>query len=225
LALLRNDVVYALPERARGGLARALPSRVLPPEMRPDFFDRLYECDEDPFGFDSQPEENLKFDRTLELCGPGPFDHVLEIGCSEGALTELLYPIAKSVLAIDVSSAAVERATLRFRDVPNVRVERRAFPSQLPTGEFDLVVASDVLYYLDLPKLRSSLQAVENALRPGGAFVAVHYVPRMGSVLNGDETHDELLRRTTLAHVHGERTEFGPGRPYRLDRFERPSPE
>ena len=51
--------------------------------------------------------------------------------------------------------------------------------------------------------------------------MAVHYVPRMGSVLNGDEAHDVLAANTTLRHVLAERTEFGPGRTYRVDRFEK----
>ena len=62
---------------------------------------------------------------------------------------------------------------------------------------------------------------IEAALDDGGAFVAVHYVPRMGSLLNGDEAHDVLAAHTTLRHVLAERTEFGAGRTYRVDRFER----
>jgi hypothetical protein len=56
--------------------------------------------------------------------------------------------------------------------------------------------------------------------RAGGAFVAAHYVPRMGSILNGDEVHSLLAMRTRLTHVVAERTEFGERRACRIDRFE-----
>ena len=49
----------------------------------------------------------------------------------------------------------------------------------------------------------------------------MHYVPRMGSVLNGDETHDILTAHTKLTHVLSERREFGSGRTYRVDRYEK----
>jgi hypothetical protein len=67
------------------------------------------------------------------------------------------------------------------------------------------------------------VERIDAVVAEGGAFVAVHYVPRMGSVLNGDETHDILAAHTKLRHVLGERTEFGAGRTYRVDRFEKVS--
>lgn len=221
LASLRNAVLFAVPHRLRGRLVASLPHRVVPPEMRRDFFDRLYDSDEDPFGFDRSSEEQLKFRRTLELCGDGELGRVLEIGCAVGSFTELIAPRSAEVLAIDVSATAVERAVERLREQSHVRFETKILPEEFPEEQFDLVVASDVLYYLRVDEVLASLRLIEAALALGGAFVAVHYVPRMGSVLDGDEVHDLLSEHTTLAHAVRERAEFGAGRTYRLDRYEK----
>lgn len=201
-------------------MAAALPARMVPPEMRPGHFDHFFDHG-DPFGFDINPEERLKFRRTLEVCGEGALGRVLELGCAVGSFTELLAPRATDLLAVDVSQAAVDQVTRRLRDHPNVRAKALTIPAEFPDETFDLVVASDVLYYLSVQELQRCLARIEAALSVGGAFVAVHYVPRMGSVLNGDETHDVVAAHSTLRHVLAERTEFGAGRTYRVDRFER----
>ena len=220
LIRVRASMVFAIPDRWRGGVAAALPKRLVPPEMRPGFFDHFFD-DGDPFGFDVKAEEQLKFQRTLEVCGEGSLGRVLELGCAVGTFTEMLAPRATDVLALDVSQAAVDQVARRLHDRPNVRATAMTIPGEFPEEAFDLVVASDVLYYLSVEQLQRCVDRIEAVLSDGAAFVAVHYVPRMGSVLNGDEAHDVLAARTTLKHVLAERTEFGAGRTYRVDRFEK----
>lgn len=215
----RESMIFAIPDRWRGRVAAKLPARLVPPEMRPGFFDHFFDAG-DPFGFDRNPEEQLKFHRTLEVCGEGPLGRVLELGCAVGSFTEVLAPRASDVLALDVSQAAVDQVASRLQDHANVRAKAMAIPEEFPEETFDLVVASDVLYYLSVEELKRCLERIEGLLPKGGAFVAVHYVPRMGSVLNGDEAHDILVAHTSLRHVLAERTEFGAGRTYRVDRFE-----
>jgi len=220
LARARARAIFAVPEAWRGRVAGVLPARLLPPEMRPGFFDHFFD-EGDPFEFDRSPEEQLKFTRTLEVCGEGRLGRVLELGCAVGSFTEVLAPLADDVLALDVSQAAVHKVAQRLRDHPNVRARAMSIPAEFPDETFDLVVASDVLYYLPVEELRRCVDRIEASLADGGALVAVHYVPRMGSVLNGDEAHDVVASHTTLRHVLGERTEFGTGRTYRVDRFEK----
>jgi len=188
----------------------------------PEYFAALYGSAVDPFGFDRNSEEVLKFQRTLELCGNGPIGRALEIGCSEGAFTALLASRCESLLAVDISHIAIERARARFRELAHVECEVRVLPAEFPDGPFDLIVASDVLYYWPIADVVSNLPRIEDALVPGGVLVALHYVPRMGTLINGDEVHDALVRYTGLEQVESERLEFGAGRPYRIDRFVRP---
>ena len=111
------------------------------------YWDAFYAPDPDPFGFDSNPDEGTKFARTLSVCGIGRLGRVLELGCSIGTFTDLLAPLCDEVLAVDISPTAIGRATERLAHHDNVTCEVLALPTDLPGGPFDLIVASDVLYY------------------------------------------------------------------------------
>jgi SAM-dependent methyltransferase len=216
-----------LPTGTRLWVVRKIPALEATVQMRanaehdPAYWEAFYEPSYDPFGFDTNPDEAWKFESTLDVCGAGPFGSALELGCAVGTFTELLAPRCESVLAVDISPTAIERATQRLGHLPNVTCEVRALPADLPSGPFDLIVASDVLYYWPMVDLLRAAPALAGALAPGGALVAVHYAPPMGAILSGDEVHDALAKAVTLRHVYSERKDFGAGRPYRVDRFER----
>ena len=50
-------------------------------------------------------------------------------------------------------------------------------PADLPDGPFDLVVASEILYYLDADELQATLDRLCELLAPGARLVAVHWRP------------------------------------------------
>lgn len=216
-----------LPDRPRSWLARSLPGSLVGEVMRsgsmrdPDYFDRFYADAEDPFGFDRNDYEQLKFSHLLQLCGEREFGRGLELGCALGSFTEVLAPRCRELVAVDFSAVAIKAAAERLSGFPGVRCEVRNIPSELPTGKFDLIVASDVLYYWTRADVRSAVRWFEESLNPGGVLVAAHYVPFLGALLVGDEVHDILKETTTLRPVVAERVEFGSGRPYRVDRYEK----
>lgn len=216
--------LYALPSRLRSRLASMIPEFLGPPALRGSTdFDRLYGGSEDPWGFDAHPEERLKFARTLDLCGPGPFGRALEIGCSIGTFTELLAPRCTSLLATDISKRAVRTALGRLGAFPQVTCEVRDLRQEFPEGPFDLIVASDVLYYWTIDEIVVVLRRIEQGLAPGGTLVALHYTSRIRALLNGNEVHDLLAQESRLDHVFTDETEFGDGRKYRVDLFARPA--
>lgn len=219
---MRRRVFYAFPDRLRSQVASRLPDRALLPEWRGKrYWDDLYGGpDRDPFRLDSTPDEHLKYAATLELCGPGPFASALEIGCSIGTFTELLAPRCERLLATDISQDAVTTARERLVDQSHVEIVAKDVTRDFPEGPFDLIVASDVLYYWTYGENVRVLAAMEAALHPGGALVLFHYVPRMGSVLNGTEVHDLIAAETNLTSVFADEREYGAGRLYRVDRYE-----
>lgn len=150
----------------------------------------FYATDYDPFGFDSSPYERGKYDDTLAALGDGTFDRALEVGCAVGTFTERLAPRCRELLAIDVVQAAVDRTSERLKGHSHVQIERLDFPDQLPPGPFDLVLCSDVLYYLPVRRLRRCLSELAELVPVGGRIVSLHFLGDFGAPTSGDEVHD-----------------------------------
>ncbi len=180
-------------------------------------FESLYASDPDPWGFETSDYERAKYARTLDALGPGPFASGLEIGCSIGVFTSLLATRCKSLLAVDISRLAVERARLRLGDRDNVQLEVRSLPEEMPAGSFDVVVCSEILYYWDRELLASAVPMLDESVAPGGVLVAVHWrKPTRTYPLLGDEAHELLSLHTSLVHTAGCVQDE-----YRLDRYEK----
>jgi trans-aconitate methyltransferase len=119
-------------------------------------------------------------------------------------------------VVIDVSSAALVQARKRLGGREGVRFERAALPEWLPPGEFDLIVCSEILYYLKHDAMLASFHGLESHLAPGGSLIAVHRRGKgRSSPLHGDEVHDLLIQRATIQHGFSETNDY-----YRLDRFD-----
>jgi len=109
----------------------------------------------------------------------------------------------------------VARARERLVQTPNVDVREAVLPEGSPSGTWDLIVCSEVLYYFDAELLATLLDALEGALRPGGVLLAVHWRPRAPTYpLSGDEVHTILDARAAL-----ELTDRTVEDRYRLDAF------
>ena len=181
-----------------------------------EYFDELYARSRDPWGFETSEYERNKYERTLSILAFRRYRRALEVGCSIGVFTAMLAPLCDELLAVDVSEKAISVAEERLVVFPNVRVELRTLPEETPQGPFDLVVASEVLYYWPEDVMLSALRRFEEILAPGGALLAVHWRKETKTYpLQGDEVHDLLLKHTRLANtttiVEAE---------YRLDLFE-----
>src|ERR1700737_2490488 len=104
-----------------------------------------------------------------------PWRSAFEPGCSIGVLTRLLARRCDALLSCDVAADAVSAAAQRTRDWPHVRVEQRDIPGQWPSGCFDLIVFSEILYYFGDEDLEQVLDRAVAALEPQGTLLAVHW--------------------------------------------------
>jgi predicted TPR repeat methyltransferase len=180
------------------------------------YFERLYAESGDPWNFETSEYERRKYERTLGVLRGRRFRRALEVGASIGVFTAMLAPLCDELVAVDVSERAVAAAKVRLARCPNVWVERRSLPEETPNGPFDLVVASEVLYYLPREQMLAAQRRFEEVLAPGGALLAVHWRKETRTYpLQGDEVH-KLLE----AHTRPKKTETIVEPEYRLDLFE-----
>lgn len=222
---IRSTLIRVIPRELRRRLVARFPKLPLAPysvgEASAQFDGSSWEqfyADPDPYGLATSDYESQKYARTLDCIGEGPFERVLEVGCSVGVFTELLAPRCVSLLAVDISDNAIKQARERTAAFPQVVYERRVLPMEMPSGHFDLIVCSDTLFYWPLEDLRQGIHAFENALSPGGRLVALHYTQRIepGAPLDGNTVHELLKRELKLEHSFSETYEK-----YLLDRFEK----
>jgi predicted TPR repeat methyltransferase len=181
-----------------------------------EYFERLYAESGDPWDFETSEYEQNKYTRTLAVLGERTFRRALEAGASIGVFTEMLAKRCEELLAVDVSVRAVVAARRRLSGLGHVRVERRTLPEEMPDGPFDLIVASEVLYYFPREEMLAILQGFERELARGGTLLAVHWRRETRTYpLQGDEVHELLAQNTRLQNKE---TIIEPD--YRLDLFE-----
>ena len=130
------------------------------------------------------------------------FRRAVEPGCANGALTELLAPRCDELVAFDLVPAAVDRARDRMGGAGHVTVLEAEFPSWWPEGTGDLVIWSEVAYYLTDAGARLAVDGLRRWLEPGGWLVAVHYTgetdyPRAGGEIGPWLDAVPFLRRVT----------------------------
>ena len=183
----------------------------------PATFEARYREHADPWGFTTDPYEQAKFARTLAALGPRHFATALELGCSIGVLTEQLAGRCDRLVALDAAPSAVRCARERLAGAPGVTVRCALVPEDLPPGPWELVVASEVLYYLDAELLDVAVGRLVRDLAPGGLLLAVHWTGTAAShALAADDVHARLLTAPGLRAVYAETHER-----YRLDLLER----
>jgi SAM-dependent methyltransferase len=179
-------------------------------------FERLYAESSDPWGYDSSEYERGKYAATLGALDGRVYGRGLEVGCSIGAFTELLADRCGSLTALDFSPRAVLLARTRLREHTHVSVLEASFPEQAPAGRWDLVVCSEVLYYLDRPALEAATAWLLGRLREGATVLTVDWRgPTTIEPHDGDEVHELLREQLMDWHALEGRQ---PG--YRLDRFD-----
>src|SRR5205807_3027799 len=99
-------------------------------------------------------------------CGRGPFECAIELGSSIGVFSALLAPRCHRLVTIDASPTAVASARERMAGDSHVDTILGPIPEAIPDLDYDLVVASEILYYLTPPDLGLTLAVLVRRMRP-----------------------------------------------------------
>jgi len=135
-----------------------------------NWWERLFALP-DPCAYESEYEV-VKREQILALLPTTIIPDALELGCAEGHFTLRLAPRVGRLIAVDISARALGRAQARCSGHSNVTFRRHDLNTDEIPGPFDLIVCSEVLYYLrDLP---SAARRIVAQLRPGGFLLTAH---------------------------------------------------
>ncbi len=106
---------------------------------------------------------------VLRLAGNVSGRRILDAGCGSGPLSAALLARGAAVTGFDVSAAMVELARQRLGDGADLRVADLAAPLPFADAEFDDVVSSLVLHYLE--DWAVPLAELRRVLKPGGRLI------------------------------------------------------
>jgi SAM-dependent methyltransferase len=187
--------------------------------LPPRYFDDVYAASADPWNFETSEYEAAKYAATLDALPRENYQSVFEIGCSIGVLTFQLAPRCGKLLSVDVSAAALSKARERCRAFSNVDFKLMQIPAQFPAEKFDLILVSEVGYYLSPADWQTATNKIINHLLPKGNVVLVHWTPFVHDYpQTGDAVHDSFRKWTAdalqLTTARREET-------YRLDVYEK----
>lgn len=100
---------------------------------------------------------------ALRLLDPQPGEHILDVGCGDGSLTEKIAAAGATVVGIDNSESMVAAARARGLDA------RVADAADLPfAAAFDAAFSNASLHWMLDP--RAVATSIAKALKPGGRF-------------------------------------------------------
>ena len=133
--------------------------------------DRMYAERSDPWAYVGDPMAEERRQLTLEALPESRYGRLLEVGCAEGWMTEMLAERADELVCVDISAVAIERARRRCERFSHVRFLRLDVLEEAPGGPFDAIVCCGILVMLpgwSQARVRESLVA---ALHSGGDIV------------------------------------------------------
>jgi LmbE family N-acetylglucosaminyl deacetylase/SAM-dependent methyltransferase len=172
------------------------------------YFDHLYEQNRDPWKLTERFYERRKRELVLASLPRHRFARAFEPGCAIGALTVELAERCDELVAWDGARIAIDETIKRISGSPGearVQVRCARIPGDWPSGDFDLIVLSEVGYYCtDLQQLKDR---VNDSLSVDGVLIACHWRrPAPDHPFTAEAVHAMLGRglRTVVVHREGD---------------------
>jgi cyclopropane fatty-acyl-phospholipid synthase-like methyltransferase len=183
------------------------------------YFEDVYAANDDPWDFTTSEYEAKKYDATIQSLAREHYESAFEIGCSIGVLTEKLAAKCEKILAIDISEKALAQARERCRNLPNITFQKMNFPQEFADKKFDLILISEVGYYLAPEDWQTAMKKSFAHLHENGQIALVHWLPPVHDYpQTGDEVHDSFAEFANgkLRKINEKREEK-----YRIDVWEK----
>ncbi|MFJ7794273.1 SAM-dependent methyltransferase [Pseudomonas sp. NPDC096950] len=166
------------------------------------YFDGLFSGNDDPWAFRQRWYEQRKRAITLAALPRPHYRSIFEPGCANGELSAELASRCDRLLCCDTAAAAVTLARTRLSLFDNAEVRQSRLPAEWPEEKFDLIVISEIGYYLDADDLKRLIVLAEQSLTADGQLLACHWRPPIdGCPLNARQVHDLLHEHLHLPRL------------------------
>jgi SAM-dependent methyltransferase len=156
----------------------------------PAGFEQKFRANIDPWNYTTSPFERHKRGALLRACGCRTFGRGLELACAIGVTSRCLAQRCLRLLAVDSSLTALAEAKRRTRDSERITFRQAVLPNETPRGPFDLIIASEIAYYIRQRALYQLLCELEMALAPSGRIVFLNHIRQF----------DDAAQLPALAH-------------------------
>lgn len=166
------------------------------------YFAGLFAASDDPWAFRTRWYERRKRELIMASLPRQFHERVFEPACANGELSAALAERCAELLCHDLDPTAVTLARQRLASLPHVRVEQSRLPGDWPGGRFDLIVLSEIGYYLDPGQWLQVIEQSVASLTEDGGLLACHWLhPIDGCPQQGREVHALLEQRLPLYRV------------------------
>lgn len=183
------------------------------------YFDALYSDNTDPWEYQTRWYEKRKRDMCLAVLPQNQYDNAIELGCGNGVFSELLARRCQALVSIDGNQQAVALAKRRLAKSSHVKVVQGVIPHTLSTlsnilldaypladyspthqSSFDLIVISEILYYLSPADIDTVITWIQQNLAIGGTLLCCHWrYPIDGFEMTGETVHQRLYQAFDLS--------------------------
>ncbi len=186
-------------------------------------FEALYQTHRDPWNVRSSWYERRKRDIVLACLARQSYGKALELGCGTGELSIGLAQRCEQLCAIDLSPTALNRcrAALSEAQISHVHPQLMQVPDNWPAdtqANVELIVVSELAYYLRPPDFDRLLERCMDSLAPQGEWLMCHYLPDFHDRLQDTVgMHQRITEHCNVAHVTSHRDEL-----FQLDIWRKP---
>jgi len=173
--LLGRVLVRDLPPRILGYALMGRVLRFFSAGSNRFDLERLYAETSDPWHYRISGYEHRKYQRTLDtiLQFRNSSDSALELACSIGMFSKQLGRHFRKVVAVDFAAEAVAQAAQYCRDDRNISFVRANLVSLEIAGDFDVIIAAEVLNYVAQRHAAAVCERLGRYLRHDGIIVLV----------------------------------------------------
>ncbi|MBA96675.1 MAG: class I SAM-dependent methyltransferase [Sulfitobacter sp.] len=175
----------------------------------PELERKYWKCT-DPWLLQTDPLGHEICNAIYSALSKETYRSAVELGCGNGALAGRLRQRCDNY--VDINGAA--KALLAARQSVSGRGKiRREFPCPLPDGDHDLIILSDILYFLDADEIRELAKQISQSWS-GAEIISFTYFPEDPQVVNGGNAF-EIFKQALAADFTFKTTKHASG--YQID--------